>query len=110
MFAKEVTVSEKIDKKLFSPSAFLYYTKPATQWEAELPVGNGRLGAMVYGKTGEEIIQLNEDTYWSGVANLLHVSVGSIKFQKRLVTLSHNFKCASRGYVYFSKKIATFIF
>ncbi|MEO7924727.1 MAG: glycoside hydrolase family 95 protein [Chitinophagaceae bacterium] len=44
----------------------MWYTKPASQWEEALPVGNGRLGAMVYGRTNEEIIQLNEDTYWSG--------------------------------------------
>ena len=44
----------------------MWYTKAAAKWEEALPVGNGRLGAMVYGKTDEEIIQLNEDTYWSG--------------------------------------------
>ena len=58
--------STKIDQKSFSPATFMWYTKAATQWEEALPVGNGRLGAMVYGKTNEEIIQLNEDTYWSG--------------------------------------------
>ena len=66
LFAQEVGISNKIDQKLFSPAAFMWYTKPATQWEDALPVGNGRLGAMVYGRTIEEIIQLNEDTYWSG--------------------------------------------
>jgi alpha-L-fucosidase 2 len=44
----------------------LWYTHPADKWENALPVGNGRLGAMVFGKTDEEQIQLNEDTYWSG--------------------------------------------
>jgi alpha-L-fucosidase 2 len=38
----------------------------ANAWEGALPVGNGRLGAMVFGKYGEERIQLNEDTYWTG--------------------------------------------
>ena len=44
----------------------LFYTHPADKWENALPVGNGRLGAMVFGKTDEEQIQINEDTYWSG--------------------------------------------
>ncbi len=44
----------------------LWYTHPAASWEHALPVGNGRLGAMVFGRTDEEVIQLNEDTYWSG--------------------------------------------
>jgi alpha-L-fucosidase 2 len=48
------------------PATHLWYTYPADKWENALPVGNGRLGAMVFGKTGEEQIQLNEDTLWSG--------------------------------------------
>jgi alpha-L-fucosidase 2 len=44
----------------------LWYTAPAEKWEEALPVGNGRLGGMVFGKTQEEVIQLNEDTFWSG--------------------------------------------
>jgi len=59
-------LSEKIDKKNFDPATLLWYQAPADQWENALPVGNGRLGAMVYGGVEEERIQLNEDTYWSG--------------------------------------------
>ncbi len=44
----------------------LWYTKPAKVWTEALPVGNGRLGAMVFGKVDEELIQLNEATLWSG--------------------------------------------
>ena len=44
----------------------LWYEQPADQWTEALPVGNGRLGAMVFGKTGRERIQLNEDTIWAG--------------------------------------------
>jgi alpha-L-fucosidase 2 len=44
----------------------LFYTHPADKWENAFPAGNGRLGAMVYGGTAEEQIQLNESTYWSG--------------------------------------------
>lgn len=48
------------------PTTLLHYTHPADKWENALPVGNGRLGAMVFGKTDEEQIQINEETYWSG--------------------------------------------
>lgn len=48
------------------PATVLWYAHPARKWENALPVGNGRLGAMVFGKTDEERIQLNEDTLWSG--------------------------------------------
>ncbi|WP_298191213.1 glycoside hydrolase family 95 protein [Novosphingobium sp.] len=44
----------------------LWYTRPAAIWTEALPVGNGRLGAMVFGGTAHERIQLNEDTLWSG--------------------------------------------
>lgn len=44
----------------------LWYENPAKSWEEALPIGNGRLGAMIYGKTDREIISLNEDTLWSG--------------------------------------------
>ncbi|WP_333863994.1 glycoside hydrolase family 95 protein, partial [Chitinophaga sp.] len=37
------------------------------RWEEALPVGNGRLGAMVYGRTGQEILQINEESVWAGV-------------------------------------------
>ncbi len=45
---------------------FLYYDKPADFWEEALPVGNGRIGGMVYGEPESEVIALNEDTLWSG--------------------------------------------
>ena len=47
----------------------LWYQKPAKQWVEALPVGNGRLGAMVYGDPVSEIIQLNENTVWAGGPN-----------------------------------------
>ena len=48
-------------------SAFLHYREPAAFWEEALPVGNGRIGAMIYGGTETETIALNEDTLWSGL-------------------------------------------
>lgn len=59
-------VAESISNKSFNPSTLLWHKKPAEEWENAFPVGNGRLGAMVYGGIKEEKIQLNEDTYWSG--------------------------------------------
>ena len=44
----------------------LWYNRPATVWTEALPVGNGRVGAMVFGRVDEELIQLNESTLWSG--------------------------------------------
>ena len=44
----------------------LWYDHPATTWTEALPLGNSRLGAMVYGGTAHEEIQLNEETMWGG--------------------------------------------
>lgn len=44
----------------------LWYNQPASRWEEALPVGNGRIGGMVYGGDRTEVIALNEDTLWSG--------------------------------------------
>ncbi|GAW27283.1 putative glycoside hydrolase family 95 protein [Rosellinia necatrix] len=47
-------------------SQYLWYNKPATEWErGSLPIGNGRMGATIYGSL-QEVITLNEDTIWSG--------------------------------------------
>jgi alpha-L-fucosidase 2 len=44
----------------------LWYRQPATKWTEALPIGNGRLGAMIFGGITSERIQLNEDTIWAG--------------------------------------------
>ncbi len=44
----------------------LWYSQPATEWTSALPVGNGRLGAMVFGGVAEDRIQFNEHTIWTG--------------------------------------------
>jgi alpha-L-fucosidase 2 len=64
--SNSTSVSQSIDNRTFDPTTLLWYKSPASVWEEALPVGNGRLGAMVFGKNGEERIQLNEETYWSG--------------------------------------------
>ena len=44
----------------------LVYDKPASRWTEALPLGNGRIGAMVFGGTADERLQINEDTLWGG--------------------------------------------
>jgi alpha-L-fucosidase 2 len=44
----------------------LWYEQPASSWEEALPLGNGHLGAMVFGRPGRERLQLNEDSLWPG--------------------------------------------
>jgi alpha-L-fucosidase 2 len=57
---------------LFHDECRLWYTRPATEWNEALPIGNGRLGAMVYGDVRLEHLQLNEDTLWSGFPVAAH--------------------------------------
>jgi alpha-L-fucosidase 2 len=52
--------------KSAAPDVLLFFTQPAPEWAAALPVGNGRIGAMVFGGVNQERIALNEDTLWSG--------------------------------------------
>src|SRR4051812_31592260 len=50
-----------------APSIYrLWYRQPAKEWNEALPIGNGRLGAMVFGGVVSERIQINEDTVWAG--------------------------------------------
>jgi alpha-L-fucosidase 2 len=44
----------------------LWYDKPATLWNEALPIGNGRLAAMIFGGPATETLQLNEETFWNG--------------------------------------------
>jgi len=53
-------------KKDMAPDRILRYDKPASFFEEALPLGNGRIGAMVYGTVPSEHILLNEETFWSG--------------------------------------------
>jgi alpha-L-fucosidase 2 len=57
---------KSFDPSAINPATMIWLSKPAAKWEEALPVGNGRLGAMIYGGVNEAIFQLNEDTYWSG--------------------------------------------
>jgi alpha-L-fucosidase 2 len=58
----------------------LWYNRPAANWNEALPVGNGRLGVMVFGKVNEELLQLNEETLWSGGPVNLDPNPGVAKY------------------------------
>lgn len=50
----------------FGEDLKLWYSAPAQRWTEALPIGNSKMGAMIYGGTGREEIQLNEETFWAG--------------------------------------------
>lgn len=60
LFTKELKAQES------SKDLKLWYLQPAKVWEEALPLGNGRIGGMVFGKVKKERIQLNDNTLWSG--------------------------------------------
>ncbi|TWU31416.1 glycoside hydrolase family 95 protein [Novipirellula artificiosorum] len=55
----------------------LWYRQPASDWNEALPVGNGRMGAMVFGDPDRERIQLNEDSMWAGELKDVKSSIGT---------------------------------
>ncbi len=59
---KQVSHSERVSKN----DLIIWFTRPAAEWENALPVGNGRLGAMVFGGIEKERLQLNEESVWAG--------------------------------------------
>ena len=63
LVALTLTVSATVNESLFK----LTYDKPASKWTEALPLGNGRIGAMVFGGTADERLQINESTLWGGV-------------------------------------------
>jgi alpha-L-fucosidase 2 len=60
----------------------LWYRQPARKWTEALPIGNGRLGGMIFGKTAEEVIQLNEDSVWYGGPQDRHNPDAAANFPK----------------------------
>ena len=64
----------------------LWYDKPATKWEQALPVGNGHLGAMVFGGVDKERIQFNEHTVWTGKPRS-YARKGAVKFLPEIRSL-----------------------
>ena len=70
----------------YAPATSLWYARPASHWNEALPIGNGRLGAMIFGGLTEERLQLNEDSLWSGKPHAYH-NEGAAKFLPELRAL-----------------------
>ena len=66
MFRADRLVESPSSDAFDVPPGRLWYDRPATRWFEALPIGNGRLGGMVYGGAERERIQLSESTAWSG--------------------------------------------
>jgi alpha-L-fucosidase 2 len=64
--AQGVDSAEKISRHQYDRAKLVWMDSPASKWYEALPVGNGRLGGMLFGGPAEEHLQLNEDTYWTG--------------------------------------------
>src|SRR5690242_298762 len=58
------TMSAGAERRM--PEWSLWYRQPAAAWTEALPLGNGRLGAMLFGGIDQERLQFNEDTLWTG--------------------------------------------
>ncbi|KAA6438319.1 glycoside hydrolase family 95 protein [Dyadobacter flavalbus] len=64
----------------------LWYNQPASQWVEALPVGNGHIGAMVFGGVEQELLQLNESTLWSGGPVKTNVNPASASYLPQVRT------------------------
>ncbi len=58
----------------------LWYNQPAKDWNEALPIGNGRIGAMIFGRPDVELIQLNEQTLWTGGPVDLNPNPDAVKY------------------------------
>lgn len=76
--------SENTDK--VNSNLKLWYNQPAEKWIEALPIGNGRLGAMVFGRITKERIQLNEESLWAG-AQINNNNPGASKHLKEIQQL-----------------------
>ena len=68
----------------------LWYKQPATNWNEALPIGNGRMGAMVFGGITDEHLQLNENTLYSGEPSLSYKNVNIANDFDKVLGLLHN--------------------
>lgn len=75
----------------------LWYLQPAKRWDEALPLGNGRMGAMVFGGTNSEHIQMNEDSVWYGKSiDRLNPDAGKHMEEVRHLIFEHKFEEAER--------------
>jgi len=73
LFSLKISAQNTISRKL-------WYNKPALAWTEALPLGNGKLGAMVFGGVEKDVVQLNESTLWSGGPVKENVNPASVSF------------------------------
>jgi alpha-L-fucosidase 2 len=73
------TYSNFTSAKDSSNNLKLWYSKPALKWTEALPIGNGRLGAMIFGGVENDRIQFNEETLWTGAPND-YAHKGAVKY------------------------------
>ena len=66
LFSAIIVMALSANAQASGPGFHLKYDKPAAKWTEALPLGNGRIGAMVFGGTEDERIQVNESTLWGG--------------------------------------------
>lgn len=84
-----------------------WYCQPAEDWIEALPLGNGRMGAMVYGKPTEEMIQIDESSFWSGARSENHNREDNyqIMWDVRNALLNEDYEEADRiGHEFVGKK------
>ena len=62
----------------------LWYQQPANKWVEALPIGNGRIGAMMFSIPDQDVIMLNEDTLWSGYPRDTNVTDAAKYFPRPL--------------------------
>ena len=75
----------------------LWYDQPASKWEEALPIGNGRLGAMIFGHPFQECIQVNEESLWSGAPINSNNPKAIHNLDKiRELILSHQYQAAKK--------------
>src|SRR5450432_1900728 len=74
-----IFISTTICSLLAQQANKLWYKQPAKVWTEALPIGNGRLGAMVFGGVQNELIQLNEGSLWTGGPVRTNVNPGAFE-------------------------------
>ena len=72
----------------------LWYRSPANRWLDALPLGNGRLGAMIFGGVDQEVVALNESTVWSGSSNASSINPTAREYLGEIRQLLFNGKYA----------------
>ena len=87
MFFNSVALAQKI-----KDDVSFYFLKPATSWYEAIPIGNGRIGGMVWGGLNREVINLNESTLWSGelVDNQNHTGIKYLSKIRELINQDRN--------------------